>query len=86
VNGVLSLREVEDVEYHVALRFEGLPLAPLDRDSIVLHGIAYACRIDRALPPEQPLRPVLDAVLDEHYARVDRGNPREPAEGLHSAA
>jgi hypothetical protein len=74
MNGVLSLREIEDVEHHVASRFDGLPLAPLDRDSIVLHGIAYACRIDRALPPEQALGPVLDPVLDKHVAGIGAGH------------
>jgi hypothetical protein len=68
LKGRLSLREIPDVERHVADRFDVLALATPERDSLVLHGIAYACRIDRALPPEQPLGLVLDRVLEERVA------------------
>jgi hypothetical protein len=70
LNGRLSLREIADIEHHVALRFDDLPLPVDERNSLVLHGVAYACRIDRALPPEQPLEPVLDGLLDERAANV----------------
>ena len=70
LKGRLSLREIADVERHVADRFDALALARAERDSLVLHGVAYACRIDRALAPEQPLGLVLDGVLDERVAGV----------------
>jgi len=70
MSGVLGLRDIPDVERHVAAWFDGLALAPPDRDSLVLHCIAWACRIDRALPPEQALAPVLDRLLDGRLASL----------------
>jgi hypothetical protein len=82
LNGVLRLRDLEDVEAYVTDRFEALPLSPLERDDLIMHGISYACRIDRALAPEQPLAPVLDVLLDRRVA----GLKDAQAERLRNAA
>ena len=82
LNGVLRLRDLEDVESHVAARFDALPLSSLERDDLIMHGISYACRIDRALPPEQPLGPVLDVMLDRRAASLRNAQ----AERLRNAA
>jgi hypothetical protein len=68
--GTLNLRDVQDLERHAAAHFEGLPLPDSERKAAILGAVADAYRIDRALPPERPLLPVLDLVLASRAARL----------------
>ena len=70
LQGVLTIRDVCDVERHVAAYFEGLSLPAAQLRATVLGAVGDAYRIDRALPPERPLVPVLDAVLEMRAARL----------------
>jgi hypothetical protein len=75
--GVLSLRDVEDVEEHAAGHLEGVPLSETERRAEILRAIGDAYRVDRALPPERPLLPLLDALLTSRAARLacERSRP-----------
>jgi hypothetical protein len=65
--GMLTLRDVADVEARVTETLEALRLSldAADFDALVLDAIGIAGRIERALPPDQALEPVLQAVLDD---------------------
>jgi len=67
--GVLTLRDVRDVEQHVEELLAPLGLAGGELDRAVLQAIGTAYRIDRALQPERPLRPVLDSVIGPSAVR-----------------
>jgi hypothetical protein len=67
--GVLRLRDVEDVERHAAGHLGGLSMPEAQRRAVII-AVADAYRVDRALPPEKPLRPVLDSVLESRAARL----------------
>jgi hypothetical protein len=74
--GVLTLRDVEDVEARVADALDRLgPLPQAELDELVLDGIGLAYRIERALPPGTSLEPILQTVLD-HRLRSRAGNIR----------
>jgi hypothetical protein len=62
---VLSLRDVADVEAYVidTLHEVAIPLDDGDLEQLVAFGIASVYRLERALPPERPLLPLLERVL-----------------------
>jgi hypothetical protein len=68
--GVLALRDVRDVESCVATSVQNLGVGPTDEDhkQLVLAGVQSAYRVERALPPERPLRPVLEPLLEHRLA------------------
>jgi hypothetical protein len=70
--GVLRLRDVEDVEAQAAAHFDKLALAGPDRQAEILRAIADAFRVDRALPPERSLLPLLDTLLAHRAAHLAR--------------
>jgi hypothetical protein len=65
---VLAVRDVSDVEAYVRGTLDAASLPADDRElaELVRCGIDSVYRIERALPPEQPLAPVLDTALQEH--------------------
>jgi hypothetical protein len=65
------------VEAHAAGRFQGVPLPEAERQAEILRAIGDAHRVDRALPPERPLLPVLDALLATRAAQLafERSRP-----------
>jgi hypothetical protein len=67
---VLTIRDVRDVERYVDAYLAALPLPDDELRAAVLGGIGDAYRIDRALPPERPLLPVLDVLLASRLARL----------------
>jgi hypothetical protein len=70
LGGVLAIRDVPDVERHVAACFASLDLPEAERRVAILGAIGDAHRIDRALAPERPLLPLLDAHLSARAARL----------------
>ena len=65
---VLAVRDVRDVEAYVRGTLDAASLPADDRElaELVRCGIDSVYRVERALPPEQPLAPVLDTALHEH--------------------
>jgi hypothetical protein len=74
----LTLRDARNVHAHVVLAIERLGLAPDGEDSerLIAAGVEAVRRIERALPPEQPLRPVLDEVLEQRVLALWEARPR----------
>jgi hypothetical protein len=70
LSGILTLRDVADVEDYVAGQLQDLGVGHADEgyQDLVLAGVETAYRIERALPPEIPLRPVLDPLLGRRLA------------------
>ena|SRR3989442_16020778 len=68
--GVLTLRDVQDIELRVvgALEGFGLSIPEHDLDTLILDAIGFAYRIERALPPGTALEPILQATLDHRLA------------------
>ena len=71
--GVLTLRDIRDLEQHVAGFFDGLGLRQPELRSAVLAAIGDAYRLDRALPSEHALEPLLYALLAARAARLRTG-------------
>jgi hypothetical protein len=91
--GCLTLRDVRDVERYVASHLEGMGIGPADQDhrELVLTGVQAAYRLERALPPERPLSPVLDQLLEHRLAparsrRQRTATAAQPGDGLAAAA
>ncbi len=91
--GVLTLRDVRDVESFVGAHVGELGVGPADEghQELVLAGVQTAYRVERALPPEIPLRPVLERLLGHRLATADSRRPRTAAavpgdQGLAAAA
>ena len=91
--GVLILRDVRDVESYVAgcVRELGVGPATAGHREMVLAGVQMAYRVERALPPERPLRPVLEPLLAHQLAPERSRRPRtaaaaQPGDGLAAAA
>jgi hypothetical protein len=82
----LALRDLRDVEAYViaTLHRGALPLADGDLDRLVAQGIQSVYRLERALPPQQPLLPLLEQVLSARLAELwrsielDRADPSDP--------
>jgi hypothetical protein len=69
----LRLRDVTDVHGYVLDAVALLaPAASSHRDALHAHGVRAVLRVERALPPGVPLRPVLDAVLPARLETLDR--------------
>jgi len=69
------LRDVADVEEYVlgAVR-QAAPAAGDGRRALLhAHGVLAVRRVERALPPGVPLRPVLESVLPDRLAALDSG-------------
>jgi hypothetical protein len=62
---VLTLRDVVDVQAYVTWTIERAGLSPDDgeRGGLIRAGVECAFRLERALPPERPLLPVLEQLL-----------------------
>jgi len=81
---VLTLRDVRDVEAYVlrALNETGLPVADSDLGELVPYGVEAVYRLERALPPERRLGPVLDGLLRarlaDRWRSLDRPRDLEP--------
>ena len=60
-------RDVVDVDVYVSdtLAMLGLPIDPRDAEWLMRAGVATVARLELAMPPERPLRPVLDSLLPE---------------------
>ena len=91
--GVLTLRDVRDVESYVAAHLEARGIGPADEDhrELVLTGVQAAYRVERALPPERPLSPVLELLLEQRLAPARSRRQRTAAaaqadDGLAAAA
>jgi hypothetical protein len=71
---ILSLRDVPDVEAYVIHTLREAKLAQMDGalEELVAAGIESVYRLERALPPERPLLPLLDEVLPGRLAELWR--------------
>jgi hypothetical protein len=69
---ILSLRDVADVEAYVieTIHEAALSLSDGELDELVASGIESVYRLERALPPQRPLRPLLDHVLSPRLAEL----------------
>jgi hypothetical protein len=69
----LRLRDVANVQEYVCDAVAVLdPAATSHRTALQAHGVRAVLRVERALPPGVPLRPVLDAVLPSRLEALDR--------------
>ena len=70
----VSARDVADVEAYVSdtVADLGLPTGARDSDWLIQAGIATVVRVDRAMPPERPLRPMLESHLSERLLALWR--------------
>jgi hypothetical protein len=84
---LLSLRDVRDIEaYVIETIFEaGFELSDGDLDELVASGIESVYRLERALPPQQPLLPVLDNLLPPRLAELCRALDLDLAAPVQSA-
>jgi hypothetical protein len=69
---VLVLRDVRDVEAYVARTLSSLQVHATREETarLVRAGVKDAWRIERALPPDRRLRPVLDDVLAQRLSEL----------------
>jgi hypothetical protein len=87
---LLSLRDVRDIEAYVieTIHEAAVELRDGDLDELVASGIESVYRLERALPPQQPLLPVLDKLLPSRLAElcgaldVDRVAPVQVATAI----
>jgi hypothetical protein len=72
------LRDVADVAEYVLGAVQHAAPAAGDRRRAMLqaHGVLAVQRVERALPPGVPLRPVLESVLEGRLVALDRGLSR----------
>jgi hypothetical protein len=79
---------VADVEAYVidALVEAGLPLTDSDLELLVAAGIESVYRLERALPPERPLLPLLEELLSARLAELWRSVQLGRAADSHRAA
>lgn len=84
---ILSLRDVADVEAYVieTIHESALSLSDGEFDELVASGIESVYRLERALPPQRPLLPLLDKLLSPRLAELwgardhERAAPVQPA-------
>ena len=84
---ILSLRDVADVEAYVieTIHESALSLSDGEFDELVASGIKSVYRLERAVPPQRPLLPLLDNLLSARLAELwgarelDRAAPVQPA-------
>jgi hypothetical protein len=69
-------RDVRDLEGYVSESLAAMGVAPTSpaHRALVQHGVRSAYRVERALPPEVPLRAVLDEVLPVRLSAPLRRN------------
>jgi hypothetical protein len=72
------LRDVSNVEEYVLAAVQAAAPAAGDRRRRLLHahGVNAVRRVERALPPGVPLRPVLETVLPARLVALDDGIAR----------
>jgi hypothetical protein len=70
---VVAVRDIPDVEGLVtsALERMSLPVEGERSDRLVLAGVDAVFRVDRSVPREQPLAPVLDGMLEQNLLELD---------------
>jgi hypothetical protein len=75
-----GLRDVRDLEGYVSTTLGAIGIVPSSpvHEPLLRHGVRSAHRVERALPPEASLRPVLDEVLHQRLNAVLR-SVRTPA-------
>ena len=66
------LRDVPDVEAYVSYAVGALCPDPAATGALRAEGVQAVRRLERALPPEAPLKPVLDDVLPTHLESLHR--------------
>jgi hypothetical protein len=83
--GVLALRDIPDVEQHVTSALErlSLPVVGEYSDRLVLAGVDAVFRVDRSVPREHPLAPVLDGVLEQGL--LELAESEQPGSRLRAA-
>ena len=64
---VVSIRDIRDVEQLVTSTMErlSLPTRGEHSDRLVLAGVDAVYRVERSVPREHPLGPILDGVLEQ---------------------
>jgi hypothetical protein len=85
---VLALRDITDVEGLVTstLARLSLPVHGATSDRLVLAGVEAVFRIDRSVPREHPLGPVLDGMLEQGLLELSAENRDcDPARRLRAA-
>jgi hypothetical protein len=70
---VVSIRDIRDVEQLVTSTMErlSLPMHGERSDRLVLAGVDAVFRLERSVPREHPLGPILDGVLDQGLLELD---------------
>ena len=71
-NSPHRLRDVPDVEAYVSDAVGALCADPAAIGALRPEGVRAVRRLERALPPEAPLKPVLDEVLPIHLESLHR--------------
>jgi hypothetical protein len=81
---VVALRDISDVERLVTSTLErlSLPVHGADSDRLVLAGVEAVFRVDRSVPREHPLGPVVDGMLEQNLLELHRLEATSPATEL----
>jgi len=76
---VVSIRDIRDVEHLVTSTLErlSLPTHGERSDHLVLAGVDAVFRVERSVPREHPLGPILDGVLEQGLLELDRDRQEE---------
>jgi hypothetical protein len=69
---VVSIRDIRDVEQLVTSTMERLllPTRGERSDRLVLAGVDAVYRVERSVPREHPLGPILDGVLEQGLLEI----------------
>lgn len=84
---VVALRDIPDVEAFVTSALErlALPVRGEHSDRLVLAGVDAVFRVDRSVPREHPLAPVLEGTLEQGLRELGDSNPVPPSDQLRAA-
>jgi hypothetical protein len=76
---VVSIRDIRDVEQFVTSTMErlSLPTRGERSDRLVLAGVDAVYRVERSVPREHPLGPILNGLLEQGLLEMDRDRQEE---------
>jgi hypothetical protein len=88
ISPLLTIRDVVDVEAYVLGTIHRSALSASDGqlDELIAAGIASVQRLERAMPPQRPLRPVLENVLAARMIELSSARESERSTAAQPAA
>jgi hypothetical protein len=84
---VIALRDIRDVEGLVISTLErlALPVEGEHSDRLVRAGVEAVFRVDRSVPRDHPLAPVLDGMLEQRMLELHESEDRQDTIRLRAA-